>query len=486
MVPERGVPPNIGRIAIRPYGHGNPSVYSVRSVVPNIDTLAKKSILFARALGAQPIRGKGQRPPDFGLPHTATLFCPKMRMSGDSRKEFAVSAQSLPHRLTRLKDQAKQLLKDFQNGDSESATTFTEHHPRTVAPGQAKLADAQLVIARSKGFDSWPRLRRDLLGQQLRAAIWEGDLDDVESTLGEEPEIINDAGKHPRWGGEPTPLQLASERGQIDIVQTLLDQGAAPNGTGNYEWAPIHLAAHWGHLGVVQLLIGQNASVDIFAAALRGDTATVERMLDEDPSRATTPGLNEAPPLHVATNPDIARLLIDHGAALDTVDGLGNTPLGSAISRGERGRPVSRYLISQGASANPCQLAALGETSRLAETIDTDSSALSFTGKIGVNAVIGTPLHAAAAAGEVDAVRMLLSKGADPNARADMGQTALHNTSSVDVARLLVEAGADVSATDDEHGTTPLVWANVSIDIHGESESRRELVDYLKSETNAP
>jgi ankyrin repeat protein len=58
-----------------------------------------------------------------------------------------------------------------------------------------------------------------------------------------------------------------------------------------------------------------------------------------------------------------------------------------------------------------------------------------------------TGLHAAAGAGHVDVVSLLLENGADPNAKADNGDTpfarAAHAGQSQAV-RLLVEAGGDV------------------------------------------
>ena len=53
-------------------------------------------------------------------------------------------------------------------------------------------------------------------------------------------------------------------------------------------------------------------------------------------------------------------------------------------------------------------------------------SALFFTGRIGVNTVVGTLLLAAVAANEIETTRRLLEWGPDPKARADMGQRGLH------------------------------------------------------------
>jgi ankyrin repeat protein len=62
----------------------------------------------------------------------------------------------------------------------------------------------------------------------------------------------------------------------------------------------------------------------------------------------------------------------------------------------------------------------------------------------------GTPLAVAAAAGRADVVRLLLRRGADPNAGSPDGFSPLMHAAqydgSVRVAELLIVAGADVNA----------------------------------------
>jgi ankyrin repeat protein len=393
---------------------------------------------------------------------------------------------SLPRsaNLKQLKNQAKDLLRAFRSGEPDAVRELAEGHPRIVSPDAAKLTDAQLVLARRYGFNSWPKLRLETAGAQLRRAIWDRNPGGVAEVLESEPESLDRSGAHPMWGGRPDALQVAAERGHVETVALLLDRGADVNATGEYGWSPVHLAANWGHTEVAGLLLDRGAKMDIFLAALLGNKEETERLLNENPSSAATNGLNSAPPLHVAGNPEIAQLLLDRGASLDTVDELGNTPLGSAISR--RSRQVARFLVERGAIADPCQLAALGDRARLSELLDSDPSAISYRGRIGVNAVLGTPLHAATHAGDFEIVSELLERGADPNSRADSGQTPLHNCSSQKVAQLLIEAGADPRSVDDEYGTTPLTWANRAIEIQGHTTERAEVVAYLKRVTPTP
>jgi hypothetical protein len=63
----------------------------------------------------------------------------------------------LPDRpsLEQLRKRAKQLLKQLRNGDPLANERLRNYKPGVSDP---ILADAQFVIAREHGFESWPRL----------------------------------------------------------------------------------------------------------------------------------------------------------------------------------------------------------------------------------------------------------------------------------------------------------------------------------------
>lgn len=71
--------------------------------------------------------------------------------------------QKLPDNpsLENLKKQAKSLLKSVSAGEPESLLLVEEFHPRASgAISNFALNDAQLVLARSYGFSSWPKLKQ--------------------------------------------------------------------------------------------------------------------------------------------------------------------------------------------------------------------------------------------------------------------------------------------------------------------------------------
>ena len=108
--------------------------------------------------------------------------------------------QTLPTRVLReqpdldqLKRQAKALLKGFRDGNNDAVTEVQIHYHGADAPTFA-LHDAQLVVARSYGFESWPKLKAYVDGvtvTRLADAVRAGDLRRVTAMLVVRPELVN-------------------------------------------------------------------------------------------------------------------------------------------------------------------------------------------------------------------------------------------------------------------------------------------------------
>src|SRR5437773_7029552 len=109
-------------------------------------------------------------------------------------------SRSLPTRtlrehpaLDQLKRQAKELLDAFRAGESDAVAEVYRHYrgadPTTFAPH-----DAQLVIARAYGFDSWPKLKAYVDGVTvagLAGAVRAGDIAKVRAMLAARPELVH-------------------------------------------------------------------------------------------------------------------------------------------------------------------------------------------------------------------------------------------------------------------------------------------------------
>lgn len=137
-------------------------------------------------------------------------------------------ARHLPVRpdLDQLKHQAKDLLRDIHAGDPAAVAELREYHPDPVAPlapPQAKLADAQLVLARSYEASSWTRLVQAV---ELVDAIWRDDLDTVRRLVIRNPSLIHEQAlirKNSNWG---PPMTYAANVGRDRIIQMLRSLGA--------------------------------------------------------------------------------------------------------------------------------------------------------------------------------------------------------------------------------------------------------------------
>ncbi len=124
--------------------------------------------------------------------------------------------------LDQLKHQAKELLRDIRRGDPAAVEEFNHHHPKPVASAEARLADAQLALARSYRAPNWPRL---VQACELIDAIWRDDVDAVRELVVKHPNLLHEnAGiRNSNWG---PPMSYAANLGRDEIIKMLHDLGA--------------------------------------------------------------------------------------------------------------------------------------------------------------------------------------------------------------------------------------------------------------------
>ena len=91
--------------------------------------------------------------------------------------------------LDQLKHQAKDLLSGLRAGDPEAITEFNQFHPDPSSPESAKLADAQLALARSYQAPSWPRL---VEACNLVEAIWQNDIETVRQIIERDMKLLHE------------------------------------------------------------------------------------------------------------------------------------------------------------------------------------------------------------------------------------------------------------------------------------------------------
>jgi ankyrin repeat protein len=127
--------------------------------------------------------------------------------------------------IDQLKRQAKELLSAFTTGQADAVTEVNAHY-RNVDANKFALHDAQLVLARAYGFDSWPKLKAFVDGvtsSRLYDAAERGDVEGARELLRRRPELVNmDTPAH----GDFRALHLAVQHRDAAMVQLLMENGA--------------------------------------------------------------------------------------------------------------------------------------------------------------------------------------------------------------------------------------------------------------------
>jgi hypothetical protein len=236
-----------------------------------------------------------------------------------------------------------------------------------------------------------------------------------------------------------------------------------------------------GDRRAVQAAMGQGAGLEerdamgetpLMVAALSGDATLLEMLLKAGANVNATNPARATALMRAAVFPEKVRMLVAHGADVRARSALGNSALILAARRPGNHRTVA-FLLEHGAEVNV------------------------------QNRFGATALMAAVAAEDAESVRLLLDRGADPNARPNMngdgvimgggrtplmwaafrGDTGLIQTlidhgakvndgiilgsaltqaawaGNVDAARVLLDHGAQVDQRDLAANYTPLHWA---------------------------
>jgi ankyrin repeat protein len=127
--------------------------------------------------------------------------------------------------LSQLKRQAKELLAAFKGGEQAAASEVHAHY-RHADVATFALHDAQLVLARAYGFESWARLRAFVDGvtiRELAEAIKAGDVERAAGMLRKRPEL---AEMDMAEDDERQALHVAVLYRQPEIVRLLMQHGA--------------------------------------------------------------------------------------------------------------------------------------------------------------------------------------------------------------------------------------------------------------------
>jgi uncharacterized protein len=311
--------------------------------------------------------------------------------------------------------------------------------------------------------------------------------------------------KIPKKRLEQKNLVTAARDGDVERVRADLAAGVDPNVPDWFGSRALCLAAANGHEDVVRLLLAAGAQVN----ALSEDGTTVDRTSYQFQSTALVVAV-----LH--RHESIALLLVDHGADVNAKDGFsGTTSLVEAayagleklvdalLARGARVDAVNGYytrgvLASAAHSGNVHIVRSL-----LAHSAPLDPKAFANAcagghveivelllqaglDPLGSGAVpsaagnghlfllrrlldrdtysdleLGQALRSAASKGQIDAARLLLSRGAPIDAPTSYGWTPLMCAAweeHIDVVRLLIDHGATVETVDTK-GKAAADWA---------------------------
>jgi len=317
--------------------------------------------------------------------------------------------------LDHLKRQAKDLIKAHAAHQREAAQRIREFHPRfakatddEIFAAALKLSDAQLTIARERGFLSWPRLKahlekptrasrldlphheriEDAAFRQAVDLLDAGDVEGLRTYLKRHPklsqqQVVFEGGNYFR---NPTLLEFIAENPTrretlpsniVEVARVILDAGVTQDALqetlmlvsssnvahksgaqtalinllcdyGADPKAALRTAALYAETEAIDTLVGRGARIDLPVAAALGRAEEARQLLPDASAEDRHWALALASQFGYV---DIARMLLEAGEDPDRYNPVGghshSTPLHQAALAGHL--ELVRLLVERGA-----------------------------------------------------------------------------------------------------------------------------------------
>ncbi|XP_020774936.1 kinase D-interacting substrate of 220 kDa B isoform X1 [Boleophthalmus pectinirostris] len=270
-----------------------------------------------------------------------------------------------------------------------------------------------------------------------------------------------------------TPLMVASEQGNLEIVQELIRRGANVNLDDIDSWTSLICAAKEGHIEVVQELLENGANLEhrdmggwtaLMWAAYKGRTEVARLLLEKGANPNITGQYSVYPIIWAAGrgHAEIVHLLLQHSAKVNCSDKYGTTPLIWAARKGHYDSVM--HLLANGAdvdqeganSMTALIVAVKGGYTDVVKELLKRNPNVNMTDKDG-----NTALAIAAKEGHTEIVQDLLDAGTYVNIPDRSGETMLIGAvrgGHVEIVRALLNKYADIDVRGMD-GKTALYWA---------------------------
>lgn len=350
--------------------------------------------------------------------------------------------------LDHLKSQARDLLKARASRDVQAAQRIREFHPRfqewtdaAIFDVRFRLSDAQLTIARERGFANWTRLKRRI----------------------EKPTVADrlDLPHHER-------IENLAFRHAVD----LLDQGDVVNLRAYLNTYP-HLVRErvtfeGGNYFRHPTLLEFVAENPVRRGTLPDTIVEVAKVILEADAKADQSALNDS--LGLVSTGCVPRECRVQIPLIDLLCAYGAEPTSATLGAlAERELEAVDALLRNGARLDLVLAAGLGRVEEFQRFLPAS------TGEERHRALALASQH-----GHAEIVRLLLDGGCDPNRYNPVGfhahSTPLHQAAAWghdEVVRLLVERGAQPDRKDTLWQGTPASWAR--------HEGQKDIEEYLQA-----